>query len=272
MVSRLTYILLLPSYPSHPSHHHHHHHHHHHRNHSFQFLNTLGGRGDTKGGGAFVVNPYSCVVVGAARSTQERQRNLSAFRNGDFRFLICTDAAARGIDINGLPYVINMTLPEATDYIHRVGRVGRAGRLGLAISLVSAVEEKVWFCTKKGYKPWLKPTKEDVRPMGEGGHTIWYHELQLLADAEKRLGGEGHAESEKVVGRGTIARLEADLSLPAEVLARAETRGGVYGERVGEEMTGAEGWEERLASLLPSVERLEELEVQAQLLFFQTAG
>ena len=51
---------------------------------------------------------------------------MQAFKDGDIRFLICTDVAARGIDISGLPYLINMTLPDRTeDYIHRVGRVGQ---------------------------------------------------------------------------------------------------------------------------------------------------
>lgn len=50
---------------------------------------------------------------------------LQAFKDGDVRFLICTDVAARGIDIAGLPYMVNMTLPDKPeDYIHRVGRVG----------------------------------------------------------------------------------------------------------------------------------------------------
>jgi hypothetical protein len=50
---------------------------------------------------------------------------LQAFKDGEVRFLICTDVGARGLDISGLPYVINMTLPDrAEDYIHRVGRVG----------------------------------------------------------------------------------------------------------------------------------------------------
>ena len=51
---------------------------------------------------------------------------MQAFKDGDIRFLICTDVAARGIDIAGLPYVVNMTLPDRSeDYIHRVGRVGK---------------------------------------------------------------------------------------------------------------------------------------------------
>ena len=50
---------------------------------------------------------------------------VQAFKDGAVRFLICTDVAARGLDISGLPYVINVTLPDrAEDYIHRVGRVG----------------------------------------------------------------------------------------------------------------------------------------------------
>ena len=52
---------------------------------------------------------------------------VQAFKEGAVRFLICTDVAARGLDISGLPYVVNVTLPDrAEDYIHRVGRVGRS--------------------------------------------------------------------------------------------------------------------------------------------------
>ena len=59
------------------------------------------------------------------------------------RFLICTDVAARGIDIRGIPFVINVTLPDdKQNYVHRIGRVGRAEKMGLAISLVSKVKEK----------------------------------------------------------------------------------------------------------------------------------
>ena len=64
-------------------------------------------------------------------------------QDGEVRFLICTDVAARGIDITGIPYVVNVTLPDdKQNYVHRIGRVGRAERMGLAISLVSKVKEK----------------------------------------------------------------------------------------------------------------------------------
>ena len=68
----------------------------------------------------------------------------SPLQNGEVRFLICTDVAARGIDITGIPYVVNVTLPdEKQNYVHRIGRVGRAERMGLAISIVAKVKEKV---------------------------------------------------------------------------------------------------------------------------------
>ena len=57
---------------------------------------------------------------------------------------------------------------------------GRAEKLGLAISLVSKVPEKVWYCKQKGYKPWMEPKKRDVGTHERGGHTIWYDEQQLL--------------------------------------------------------------------------------------------
>lgn len=74
------------------------------------------------------------------------QANLQAFKDGYVRFLICTDVAARGVDIKGLPFVVNMTLPdEPQNYIHRIGRVGRQDCLGLAVSIVACdgLKEKV---------------------------------------------------------------------------------------------------------------------------------
>jgi len=96
---------------------------------------------------------------------EERQKNLRDFKEGEIRILICTDVASRGIDIRELPFVINMTLPDkAETYIHRVGRVGRAERMGLAISLVSTVEERVWWC-RQG----KKPPCSDTRDFEKGG-------------------------------------------------------------------------------------------------------
>lgn len=71
-----------------------------------------------------------------------RQRVLRAFAEGQLQWLVATDVAARGIDIAGLPRVVNFDLPRSTDdYVHRIGRVGRAGVAGEAVSLVSAASE-----------------------------------------------------------------------------------------------------------------------------------
>ncbi|MBN1697963.1 MAG: DEAD/DEAH box helicase [Spirochaetales bacterium] len=72
-----------------------------------------------------------------------RTRALSAFKEGKVRVLVATDIASRGLDIAHLPYVVNYDLPHfPMDYIHRIGRTGRAGENGVALSLVSAEEQK----------------------------------------------------------------------------------------------------------------------------------
>jgi ATP-dependent RNA helicase RhlE len=76
------------------------------------------------------------------RTQQERERALESFKSGEVRVLVATDVAARGLDIEALPQVVNFELPmHAQDYVHRIGRTGRAGLEGHAISLVSFEEE-----------------------------------------------------------------------------------------------------------------------------------
>lgn len=78
------------------------------------------------------------------KSQSARTRALAGFKAGKIRVLVATDIAARGIDIDHLPHVINFDLPHvAEDYVHRIGRTGRAGSEGTALSLVSPDERKL---------------------------------------------------------------------------------------------------------------------------------
>lgn len=84
-------------------------------------------------------------IVAAAihgnKSQGARTKALAGFKAGEIRILVATDIAARGLDIEQLPQVVNFDLPNvAEDYVHRIGRTGRAGSTGVAISLVSADE------------------------------------------------------------------------------------------------------------------------------------
>ena len=86
----------------------------------------------------------SAVAIHGDKSQGLRSRALADFKANKTRILVATDIAARGLDINNLPQVINFDLPKvAEDYIHRIGRTGRAGAAGEAISLVSADEVKL---------------------------------------------------------------------------------------------------------------------------------
>ena len=196
---------------------------------------------------------YSCAILAGAKSMDERRYALDAFKSKDVRFLIATDVAARGIDVSGLPFVINMTLPDkCEDYVHRSGRVGRADTPGLCISLVSTVSEKVWFCRKKGLKPWLNPTKEHVQT-NKPGHATWIQEKILLRDIEERLGT-------------AIIPLQSDMSLPPSLVESRSKYG--KGKNADEMDAVSPEVAARIEASRESAKMLTALEHRAQQTFF----
>ena len=90
-----------------------------------------------------IADGVSAVPIHGNRSQPQRTRALADFKAGKVRIMVATDIAARGLDIEQLPHVINFELPNVPeDYVHRIGRTGRAGSEGEAISLVSDDERK----------------------------------------------------------------------------------------------------------------------------------
>jgi ATP-dependent RNA helicase RhlE len=84
----------------------------------------------------------SCDRIHGNRSQAQRENALAAFKSGRLQVLVATDIAARGIDVQDLPHVINFDVPiQPDDYIHRVGRTARAARTGHAVTLASPAEE-----------------------------------------------------------------------------------------------------------------------------------
>jgi ATP-dependent RNA helicase RhlE len=150
------------------------------------------------------------------KSQGARTRALGDFKKNRIRVLVATDIAARGLDIDQLPHVVNYDIPNVPeDYVHRIGRTGRAGRDGLAVSLVSGAEHGLFEDIRKlvkveiptdtvdGYEPTEpvakgSPKSPARRSRGRGGHRNGHQ-----ASAQNR-GGPGRQR-----GRGQGQRKAA---------------------------------------------------------------
>ena len=95
------------------------------------------------------------------KSQDERLKALDAFKKGEVDLLVCTDVAARGLDIKDVPAVFNFDVPfNAEDYVHRIGRTGRAGASGLAVSFVASSDNRLVVDIEK-----LIKTKIEIEPL-----------------------------------------------------------------------------------------------------------
>jgi len=115
---------------------------------------------------------YSCIKIHGGMLQNDRLDAMERFKKGEFRFLVATDVAARGIDVENITHIINYDLPlEKGNYVHRIGRTGRAGKKGKAITFVTHHENK-FLQAIEGYIgmeiPKEKiPTKEESEPFRE---------------------------------------------------------------------------------------------------------
>ncbi|MBW9266893.1 MAG: DEAD/DEAH box helicase [Candidatus Thiodiazotropha sp. (ex. Lucinisca nassula)] len=127
----------------------------------------------------------SASAIHGNKSQGARTRALAGFKNGEIRVLVATDIAARGLDIDQLPHVVNYELPNVPeDYVHRIGRTGRAGNEGEAISLVCLDEhkllkdierllkQKIPEIVVEGYEPDPNIKAEPIQKRGNGHDRI----------------------------------------------------------------------------------------------------
>ena len=128
-------------------------------------------------------NGVTAMALHGNKSQSARTQALAGFKTGELRALVATDIAARGIDIDELPHVVNYEIPNVSeDYVHRIGRTGRAGREGHAVSLVCMDEEGFMMDIERFTKqeitvvpmPDFGPEpSEKAEPIAMGRQTIW---------------------------------------------------------------------------------------------------
>ena len=141
------------------------------------------------------------------KSQGARTRALAEFKQNKVRVLVATDIAARGLDIDQLPHVVNFELPNvAEDYVHRIGRTGRAGKEGVAISLVCVDELKLLADIERllsrelpkviidGYTP---DPRIKAEPIQNGGGGNRQHKSNRPARGHQRPGQAAHAGRNK---------------------------------------------------------------------------
>ncbi|QSX39792.1 DEAD/DEAH box helicase [Shewanella cyperi] len=120
----------------------------------------------------------AAVALHADLSQSQRERNYSDFRQGQCRVLVATDVAARGLDVEALPCVINLELPfKREDYVHRIGRTGRAGANGLAITLLAPedlrlLEELEAMLDRRLPQQWLPGFEPDLNAPSPEGRSL----------------------------------------------------------------------------------------------------
>ncbi|MBS3996699.1 MAG: RNA helicase, partial [Hydrogenophaga sp.] len=158
-----------------------------------------------------------------------RTQALAGFKSGEIRALVATDIAARGIDIDELPHVVNYEIPNVSeDYVHRIGRTGRAGKSGEAVNLVSLDEEGFMMDIERFTKqqipvqifPEFMPEPgEKAEPIAMGRQTIW--------------GGAGKPPSRDVMAAAAKAARTEMMQRVREKKADAPqgTRGNAGGQR-----------------------------------------
>jgi ATP-dependent RNA helicase RhlE len=158
------------------------------------------------------------MAIHGNKSQSARTRALSEFKDNSLQVLVATDIAARGIDIDQLPHVVNYDLPNVPeDYVHRIGRTGRAGATGEAVSLVCVDEHDMLKDIEKLIKQTLP---REVIPGFEPDLNARAQPIQL------RSGAGGHRNGGGGGGRGAPRNKPAGAGSGAGAAGKPRSAGG----------------------------------------------
>jgi ATP-dependent RNA helicase RhlE len=171
------------------------------------------------------------------KSQSHRTRTLADFKRGELRVLVATDIAARGLDIEELPHVVNFDLPHVPeDYVHRIGRTGRAGAEGEAVSLISAEDKPLLAAIEKllgrsierrvvaGFEPQQSQSVAEVEPRGrQQPQRSGAQQPQRRAAQQPSSRGHGQQSSQRGAGRSAEKQGKAEG-------ARRQASGGAGGQ------------------------------------------
>ncbi|CAD6522611.1 ATP-dependent RNA helicase RhlE [Paraburkholderia hiiakae] len=162
----------------------------------------------------------SALAIHGNKSQSARTRALSEFKDGTLQVLVATDIAARGIDIDQLPHVVNYDLPNVPeDYVHRIGRTGRAGATGEAVSLVCVDEHQLLKDIEKLIK---RAVPQEVIPGFEPDPNAKPEPIQRRSQPQGRSPRQGQGP-----GRGASNGANAtNGGRPAQARESREPRGG----------------------------------------------
>lgn len=138
-------------------------------------------------------NFFSCDELHGDLSQAKREEVMINFRQARIQFLIATDVAARGLDVDGVTHVFNYDLPhDSESYIHRIGRTGRAGREGMAVTFYSAKDEKL-----------LKMIETDLNIRIERKNGRLKHKEMAIQPAKRKNTKENPSRSGEIKGKYT---------------------------------------------------------------------
>ena len=141
---------------------------------------------------------FKAAAIHGNKSQAARTKALAGFKEGSLQLLVATDIAARGLDIDQLPQVVNYELPQvAEDYVHRIGRTGRAGASGEAVSLVEPEENKLLAAIERLIKQKLPRQQANLKPGPKEADTSGETRQSERAEPKKTAPGRRRRSSRR---------------------------------------------------------------------------